>query len=325
MRTASLHDTIVRWSLPGYEGDPEPSRTAEQAAMQRSGLTALLMLMDGLALGAVLLGAVLAWRVRSPLLWIGWRRLGRVYLWAIIVPVGVYLLYILSPLANRQFGFGYMPERFGLEGLALATVIIVTFEYQVRQAIGRRLRELGRTLPPRSRLYRGTVRAAGVALGVAMAVYIVAWQFESARPRPLTGDWIQRMDWHWAFGLVSDEPLRVAGAALFISLAAVCGLWLALRLIAVSRLLRRDRRLAGTLARSSAPVLAAAVVVLGLAGQTTLVEWEATALSEFSHPDSMLIFREIEDSNYRFLRQRHRDELRRLKLDARHADVPVSD
>lgn len=310
-RTASLHDIIAQSSLPGYQWNPEPMRTAEQAAVQRIGLTALLMLMDGLALGAVLLGAIFAWHTRSPLLWIGWRRMGRIYLLALIVPIGVYLLYILSPLANRHFGFSYMPERYGLEGLALAMIIVVMFEYQTRQAIGRRLCELGQSPPQWNRLYRASVRAGGVALTLAVAGYIAAWQFEAVRPRALDNRWIEHMDWQWAFGLVSDEPLRVAGAVLFITLGAVCGLWLSLRLIAAIRLVVRDRWLTGTLARSSAPVLAAAVVVLGLTGRTTLTEWEAAALSKFDQPNRILVFREIEDSNYRFLRQKHRDALQR--------------
>jgi len=108
-------------------------RTAEYNMVQRAALVFLVVLLFGATLLLELMTGWGLWRYRRraggpKLFFIGWRRLGWIVLWALVVPVGLYIVWTrLAPWSVMRYGINYAFDRVALELLltmleALGTV-----------------------------------------------------------------------------------------------------------------------------------------------------------------------------------------------------------
>ncbi len=148
LKRAATWMAITMPAVGGYKPDPEPLRTAEQAMTQQLFIVAMLLIFDGVILLLMLAGLWVLWRQRKaqerpPMLWIGWRRLSWVLVLGVLLPVGMYVAYLVSPWSQRDYGVHAIWLRMTLEhGLLLLTVLALVMLLS-RRALFTRAKEIG--------------------------------------------------------------------------------------------------------------------------------------------------------------------------------------
>ncbi|MCC7408009.1 MAG: hypothetical protein IT442_08055 [Phycisphaeraceae bacterium] len=301
-REMSVVGRIFTASIAGYVVDYSPTRRAEFALAENAGLGVLLATLSAGLVVVTLVGLAGLALVRggrvAPMLFVGWRRIGRVLGWGVLAPIVGYVIYIHLPVANRQFSFNYTPERHVLELLTLGGVMLAVLWRQTRRAVAERAAEVGVALPVPRWSWLGYVRAGVlVLLGAAVCAYIAAWQFEGLRPVVAE----------------SGGTLRTAGGNLIVVMLlamVIATTWRAGRLVVG---LIRDSASAVVTIRSAAPILAAVVIVLGMVGGMMLRQVEAEAMAHTRGSQDFLMVNEVDHSAYREMRDWHVRRLEELR------------
>ena len=293
-RSAGLYWGAFTPSLPGLQKDFGPIRSAEKYFFRELALLWLLCLLAGGAAGAGLWAlaslAVHRGRDRPVLLFVGWRRIGRICLLGLVAPVAAYFLYAWV-LTGRDGGFGlnYTAGKTALEYAVTIGAVLLLLMHLSYTAIRARAEEIGMAVPsPIALRDRRIIVAAGAVVAVAVAVYLAGWWAGPFRPsvwgRP---------------GYRSIPGLILAGVV--VAYVVVVGI----REIGSRAFCGPFGWFRRSLARSLMPILAAAVIVLGIACGWPLARAERTAVSAAKGRASFdLLLREVEDSDYRLLRQR---------------------
>ncbi|MCD4700095.1 MAG: permease prefix domain 1-containing protein, partial [Phycisphaerae bacterium] len=155
---AGMLMAVLTPSLPGnYRPDFEPMRTAEQFVAAEMGLILLLCVLVLLALflgGLALLSLIIQRPGNKPiLLFVGWGRIGKICLLAIVVPVAACALYVyVLTASDRVYGLNYTAGKTLLEFVVTLGAICVLLLGLGYSAIRRRADEIGLVVPPALRL-----------------------------------------------------------------------------------------------------------------------------------------------------------------------------
>jgi len=283
--------SVLKPSLPGYRFNPEPMRSAEHAVAGQLALLALLGALVGLAL---LGGAATVWQLlwrrgkdRPVLLFVGWRRIGRICPLAIVVPLAAYALWahvLTSP--DREYGLNYTSGKTLLEYAVVFGVILTLLIRLSYAAIRARSEEIGLTVPAPLRLRdRKWLAGAGALLAVVSAVYVIGWWAGPFKPATI--------------GRKASLPGVILAAAVGAYLL-IGGLreWAGLSFKARFGAFRQ------TLYRSMVPILAATVIVVGAICGAVLARTETSAARRIRGLAAIQMSREIDRSEYRRLRDR---------------------
>jgi hypothetical protein len=289
---ASLFELAIMPSLPGYVAALKPVRRAEQFAMAEAALAGLLV---NLALAAVVLGLVsVVERVfvrkvdRGVLVFVGWRRLGRILLLGLAAPLAAYAVYVvIGAVWGGEIGFSLRnATRIMVELAAVVVVVLGLVVGLSRSAIRQRARELGLTVPRasrwRDRIVMLVVTGAGA---LAVIVYVAGWWAGPFRPAAPTTE------------------VQVPAVVTCVAVDALIVLWLVQEWLVGLLQGRAAVRFRRTVVRSIVPILAAAVIVLGVAMGGVLAVGEGWAIrqtgSGLPMPD------EIANSDFRLLRDHY--------------------
>ncbi|MCC7407453.1 MAG: hypothetical protein IT442_05240 [Phycisphaeraceae bacterium] len=322
IRRAGVSVGLMAANIPRFEPDPSPVRGAEQAVFEQVSFGVMLLAASGVLAVAAVLAWLLALRGRAGrggvMIFVGWARLGRIALWSVVVPAAVYVLYAMLPIANRQFGVNYMFERFLVEKMVLFLAICLLLWQQSQRAMADRAAELGLPVAPEG-WSRRAVWAALALLVMIFGAYVGAWQVESLRPWEIVpspgGEWPAFV----GTGLTS------AGWWLAGALGAVMAVWALWLLGRAAMMVVRGRMTGATSLWSLLPILASVVIVLGLGERVVLRQVEARSLSSIRGLEDMTVFREIDESAFRELRDWHARRLQELRAGATtgQSDVPL--
>jgi len=264
---------------------------------------ALMVLLVVMVLLALLIGlGVLVSLLRRPrpvLLFVGWRRLGRICLFALVLPLAIYAFYAAAVWRwGGGFGVNYAFGRVLLEITLTAAAVIALLLAMGYAAICRRAAELGFDVGGPRRLRRQWVFVTLAALvGLVSAVYIVGWWAGPLRPEPL--GLLQR--WFALPDYAGTLYASLGGAILAAAVASVGLLWLIAEGV---RLLKRRRSGGREVFRNLLPILSAGVILVGLACGWALSRVEATWASRAAgQTDVLLLSREIESRGGQPLRR----------------------
>lgn len=292
-------------SLDTSSLDFEPLRNAEKAMAAQLGLVWLLEVLLVIALFQGLLVLISLIRQQKPLLvWVGWRRIGRICLWSIVVPMVGYLFYahVLTSERNR-YGLNFIAAAVVVEYLLLGVIIVAMFMIQTRRAIRDRAEELGLCVPPKA-----TLRNRKVLCGLALLVSLpcVAW-----------------LAWYWIAGPVNlsmeglvyfllggfrqlmyyEDPPGMLGLLLLVAIPVGLLIWA----VAEAWRLYRHKEHAPfrrSLRRSRVGILAAAVIVVGICFGAVLARSENQAMARVKGDADFGLARELERSSLRALKHR---------------------
>ena len=307
LRQAGFLHSLLMPALPGYRPELEPMRSAEYAVGEQTALAILLALLVllAIALGAATLVSALRFRGRENgpmLLFAGWKRLGRICLIGIVLPLGAYVAYAhLTSLGRREEGLGFAGVRFALECLLVGLAMLVLVVLQAFRAIRGRAHEAGMAVPAAAdrggqglRSFRWFA-ALGIAVALAVCAFLVAWPFAAGRP---------------------GGTLREIGTMLWLALAGYGLLLGAAGLVRLCRLRGQFAHFRRTVIRSMAPILAAAVIVVGMFCGLALWRAESSAVERIRGAASLDFQNEVELSNFRLVRDRFTQEHRAMMVKA---------
>jgi hypothetical protein len=155
--------------------DLAPHRAAEYALFDQLSLTiGLFAIVIVIAVQLLIAGrASFKARQRPALMFIGWKRITKIILIAVVIPAAVYLAYAWSPLSGRSYGVlalgGALIVEYSLVGLVIFALLRVRFDRAVRE----RFAELGVAPPPRGIASSRHWIATAITLGIASVIYIV--------------------------------------------------------------------------------------------------------------------------------------------------------
>ena len=365
-------------NLPGSKLELTPVRVAELFVFAEVGLLVLLafLLLVAAVEGArALPGLVFAPKVERPvLLFVGWRRLGRILLLGVAVPVALYGGYsVAAAMATPGVGLVGVWDRMVAELAIVSGVIVVLLVRLSGTAIRQRAAELGMEVPARPQcvtpwraailgipavgllgyvvywwvswhrtgLVNGYVlvllgagaavavgglligrlvwrwcRQAGSRAGAAGSPPVryvprllrVVWRVAVAAAVTATIIWVE--GWMWNASVLRDSPSKheslltilvstAIAVALFIAGWLVC--WVLSPKVARETGSEGERRFRQTLRRSLAPVLAAAVIVVGVALGGLLTVGEGYAISRMGN--AIPFIGELTQSDFRLLQE----------------------
>jgi len=279
IRECGMLMRVVMPAIPGYRPDPEPLRSAEYALYQKVMIAWMLAAVD---LAAVLMWIAGMWIVfrerrqerKTPMVWLGWRKLGWMVLWSVIVPTAVYAGYTQTPVGGRQWGLWVSGTRLSIEHASLFVLMVVLMWMLTGRALRQRVEGLGLGNPA-ARQARSRRRAVMVRLIVGGVLLVVGV--------PL---------------LMVDLPVLLVGLALWgmVEVILIVMRW-------VIPLLFGSTETSRVKVRSMSPVLAMVVIVSGVIGYSVTSALERSAIHRAGGDTGLgLVAHEIEDSAYRLMR-----------------------
>jgi len=306
-REVGMYWSILMPGLPGYTMDFEPMRTAEQFFVNGIGL---LMFLVGLTLLTLLMGGVtllglLRRKDKPVLMFVGWRRIGKICLWAIVLPIGIYAIYVrLITVGPGAFGMHAAVVRVILEMIFVSAVIGVLLVSMSYQAIRHRAIELGLTVPePLTFRRRWIMWSLGCLLFLGVVVYLIAWWagYISISPSRLS----YGMNPLFVNELGAKRPSRflpliMVTLSVFVTVFVLA--WMVREFIGL--LNRRYNQFRRSLCRNIVPILAAAVIVVGIICGIVLNRAEAQAARRVTGDAMISLKAEIDRSDYKQLRDR---------------------
>jgi len=279
-------------------------RNVEHLLLQRAAFTYLVVLMMILTLLFGVFNCRNLWRYRKradgpKLFFVGWRRVGWIILLALVLPVGLYWVYTrLTPLSSMEYGINYLPGRVAVELTIVLSLVVGGLLCLGYRAIRERCRDAGMDVPARHLFdpFRSPVSIAVLGLlAVGLVAYFAYWQAEF---------------WRFIGGYCA------AGALVFTCFVYL--VWQSWRMRARSGAGAHFRR---TLVRSMIPVLASALLVVGIASHAYLRWSEASHIGKLQQPGHRLLLDEVEMTSLKH----YRDHLRELnrKWNEEHGLHPV--
>ena len=301
MRAAGMFWGSFMPSFPGYTLNFEPMRTAEQFWVNELGLLALLV---GLTLLTLLMGGVtllelLRRKDKPVLMFVGWGRIGKICLWAIVVPIGIYALYVrFVTVGPDAFGMNFTAGRVILEIIFVGAVICVLLVGMSYTTIRHRADELGLPVPEPLTLRRRWIMWPLVGLlTLGVLAYLIAWWMGHIYP--------SRLGWSPFFGGLIEHRSQfpsleavMIGAVILLFLPV----WGLRELIGLFN--RRYNQFRRSVYRNIVPILAATVIVVGIICGIVLNRAESSAARRVTG-DAILSFKaEIDRSDYKQLRER---------------------
>ncbi len=300
---AGMLMAVLTPSLSGYKPDFEPMRTAEQFLIAEMGLILLLCVLVLLALflgGLALVSLIIQRSGNKPiLLFVGWGRIGKICLLAIVVPVAAYTFYAyVLTASDRVYGLNYTAGKTLLEFVVTLGAICVLLLGLGYSAIRRRAEEVGLVVPPRLRLRdRRWIGGVGALIVLIVVIYLVGWWAGPFKPQ--RGNWVGL--WAQSLGAGGSNLAGFSsmyGASLAVIVIAFLLFW-GVREFAGLYWTRYDhfRR---TLYRSLVPIIAAAVIVVGIFCGWALARGENSAARRIT--GSAGCGNELEGSDYHLLR-----------------------
>jgi hypothetical protein len=170
---AGMADRYFLASKAPEFADFAPGRRAEYAVADRLALSALLIILTGLA--AVAGARACALRIKTgrwpAIAFMGWRRLAEVVLVSCVLPVALYAIYTLSPLSGRERAADNSVERLAIEYAAVACAVLALLRTLSDRALRKRAAELGaeelkRRGPGKFRI------TAGIVLAIAVVIFL---------------------------------------------------------------------------------------------------------------------------------------------------------
>ncbi|MDY7011811.1 MAG: hypothetical protein SVV80_13835, partial [Planctomycetota bacterium] len=292
---AGMMMAILAPGISGYKPDFEPMRTAEQFVAAEMGLLLSLCIFILLALflgGLALVSLIIQRPGNKPiLLFVGWGRIGKICLLAIVVPVAVYALYAyVLTASDRVYGLNYTAGKTLLEfvvTLGAICVLLLGFGYS---AIRRRAGEIGLDVPPRLRLRdRRWIAGLGALITLVVVVYLVGWRAGPFKPAGLR---LMRLEMF----------VSAHGALLSAAVVAFLLFWGVREFVGLywRKQYAHFRR---TLYRSLVPIIASAVIVVGIFCGWALARGESSAARRITGSATLTLRNELERSNYRILRE----------------------
>ncbi|MBN1555497.1 MAG: hypothetical protein JXA11_12185 [Phycisphaerae bacterium] len=302
---------LMPGGVAGYRAEYEPLRTVECFVVLE---IALLILLVGMVLLSCSFGLpILIWLIscrrsesRPILLFVGWRRIGRIVLISIVLPLVVYGLYVSWQIFRPDaYGLNHAMGRWMVElAIFLCAVFFLLLSTSYR-AIHQRCEEIGVPVPPtitrRKRI--GFLIAAGLVLLVC-GTYIIGWwagPFQLDDPK---GEyWIPPLAFLTALiGRDSNHSKFLMDFFLVLVMLCFFIIWL---LSEGVELFRRGRKaFRRTFIRSSMPILCSAVIVVGLAVGSVLSLGERCAAKRVTGNAAFGILSETERGGIRLLREK---------------------
>jgi len=277
-------------AIPSYQVDTEPFVMAEYIVAERAALTALLaaLVLLGFVLSVAVVVSVVSCRNQHDgpkLLFIGWRQLGWICLIALALPLVAYFIYAhVLRLGGAQYSLLLVWPRVVLDSAVVAAVVLMLLFGMSYSAIRQRAQRAGMMVPPMLR-WRNIrwMFYTWCLLGFALVVHYPAWKVAISK---------------------SDGRLSPALLQWCLVLTGIVGVfvvvWLVRETLRITRFKGELAHFRRTLIRSFLPILAAAVIFLGLAGGVGLKIAEGRALRSAE----MFFINEVEKSGFRLLRDR---------------------
>jgi hypothetical protein len=264
-----LIDVKLTPDIRGYESQIGLMNQAEYAVAYKAVLAGLLGVLVILTLGSALVTTVAILRSRGrddgpKLLFVGWKRLGWIYFWAILVPIVVYAVYIYAvPWGIRDYGLSFAGRRISMEGVFLCSAMYVVLLSLSYTAIRKRAQEAGMVVP-RAIRWRNRIGfiAVGAVLSIVFVASVVVWGFKASHAS------VQH-------SMAMDFPVGPAVVAAVVTL-----LWTIRELVHLVRLPADMGHFRRTLFRSLVPILAVASIAVGIGCGYALTAVEASGLRE---------------------------------------------
>lgn len=330
LRHAAMVHRQFLVSVPGYRRNYEPLRSAEYAVSEQFALVVLLGLLVLAALGAglvsVISGLLCRGRRDGPkLLFIGWRRLGRICLLAVALPIGVYALYAHAfPSSGREYGLHFTGERVVTEYMAVILTVLSLVLGMSYSAVRKRAADAGMPVPgPLKLRRRRKFIIVAALLGLAVAAYLVGWEVGHFRPME------RYPEEHWTrylFGeVIGGKDIHGLGAVLSGLMLGCMVVWGAYELGGVKLLRGELAHFRRTLFRSLVPILAAGVIVVGAMCGLALTYAESSAVARIEGSAALRPADTVSGSDLRLLRERFARQYKALLGQvqrARQADQP---
>ena len=298
---------VIGGSSFPLHADFGPVRSAEYATADQTALLWLLTVVAAIALLAAIMTGISMIRrrhsgQRPTLLFVGWGPLGRICLLAVAIPITLFALYSqVSPFGGRQYGLSYAMDRVMLEFVLVGATVAVLLIGLSHSAIRRRAGELGIPVPQAARQRQRRWLSAMTVLIVLCAVaYVVCWHSGLFR-----APWEAQHDgaivgfpfaYQWEY---CGYGFAIVGATGLLTLV-----WSAFALIRLKRMGKESAHFRGTLWRSMVPILASAVIVVGIFCGLALRRAEAAAVARITGRADVGRHNEIELSGFREMRER---------------------
>ena len=313
MKHVGFFWSVLTSGIPGYRVDVAPMRRVEQFVVMR---VALLCLLAIIVLICLLLGAmnmlnafVTPRNQRGIILWIGWRRIGRICLWALVVPITIYGAYAYwQTLGDDAYGLNYSWGRVLVEAvfaLACVTVLLLTM---ARRATRIRYQELGMESPcGHFRKTRYVLLGIGGILTILTMAYVIWWWAADHTKIIQLPFQLLKIVTIMIFGESTSSLKQSNLIGLYLSAAIV--FWLLVwGLVEAALLYRKGGRLyRRTLRRSLVPILASAVIVVGVICGGMVIAAERTSARLVTGEAFIKISNEIDRSPWRLVRNRFRE------------------
>jgi hypothetical protein len=282
--------------LPGSNRDTAPARNLDYILYERLATSLFLLILTIAAFFVSITTGIILLRHRnkpdSPkLLFIGWRRMAKIISLGTILPVAVYIMYsYLLPTGARDYSFFYSLYRVGMEFLLVYLSGLTITMSLATSVIKQRAVDAGIPVPPKtkSRFVTG-MKLIGIILAGLMIGYIILWHAGYFREHELYS--VPSMLWF----------VVVILSLLF------CVLYFLVPDIIHRRRNKEYAHFNRTYIRSLTPVLAGVVVVTSLLTGFALDYREKKVMQVYSVP----FFKEIEYSNFKFLKEHLQQEYAR--------------
>ncbi len=283
----------------------QPMRTAEHILATQIALLGLLAVLIVIAaiLATAAVESLFARKAnKGLLLFVGWKQIARICLASILIPLSAYGLYLylqISPL--DAYGINYTATRTTLEWTCVISLIVILLIGMSYRAIRRRAIHLGLTVPEPITFKKRKVTFTLVAIAAStVIIYIAGWWvgwFQAADAEVVSK---MRLGREWvspALRYYSPAGLGLSGFIVLAMLAwglreAIAGLRCRKELLAFRR----------TLYRSVAPVMASAVILVGLVCGAGLVHIDGSTAVDIISEGSFEHRSEIENTGYRLMR-----------------------
>ena len=180
--------------------DLSPYRKVEYVLMDQAAVAYLVMLLLLMLTWSIIRTAVaIATRrhsIKDPLtITVGWQRLLRIYLFALVLPILFYSMYAWSPLGGRITGLNLTYERLVLEYVVVTVTVFILFRTLWFGAVRERAIELGIPAPPPVAMTsRRWLVILGLLLAAMVMCYLFLWHISAIQcgqdigsPQPVSG------------------------------------------------------------------------------------------------------------------------------------------
>ncbi|KKM06383.1 hypothetical protein LCGC14_1744540 [marine sediment metagenome] len=257
---------------------------------------------------------------RPLLLFVGWRRIGRICLLAVVLPLAVYTVYTFTG-RDRIYGMGYVMDKAVLAFVVLIAAVYLLLIRLSYSAVRRRAIELGLDVPPAIGLRdRKWTVGIGAVIALAAAVYLLGWWAGVFEPK----QW-NRLD-YFVPGLYSVPGLDYSGPGPdyfgpgVILACVVVGFLLACKVREYFGVTYRKRYkpFRRALRRSLVPILAAATILIGVSCGWVLARGERSAVRRMKGNAVVSLSREVDRCDYRLLRDRMARQHKQMLAKGRH-------